>query len=210
MKFLLSFFILLFSISYTSAQADWELQRDKSNIKVWTKDYPKSNFKQFKAKTRIKATLKNVVAVFLDIENMGLWYDRVEKVELVEKVSDMEGIYKIDFELPWPVANRVSAVRATLSHDPATNTVRVDTNYEPNIITETDQLLVTNMHSEWILTPIEGGFVDIYHKGYMDPAGSLPAWIANSGVKDGPIKTLKALQQILPDYVGVKVGFLED
>ena len=32
-----------------SAQKDWELQKDKKGIKVWTKDYPDSKFKQFKA-----------------------------------------------------------------------------------------------------------------------------------------------------------------
>lgn len=209
MRFLITIFLSALCCLQVSSQSDWELQRDESNIKVWTKDYPDSNFKQFKAETTIKSSLKNVVAVFLDIENMGLWYDRVEKVELVEKVSDMEGIYILNFELPWPVADRISAVRATLSHDPSTNTVRVDTNYEPGIITDTEVLLVTIMHSEWELTPMEGGFVHIYHKGYMDPAGSLPAWISNSGVKDGPIKTLVALQGKLVDYKDVEVEFLK-
>ena len=155
MKFVLPFlFISLFIISI-NAQADWELQRNESGIKVWTKDYPDSNIKQFKAETKIKASLKNVVAVFLDIENMGLWYDRVESVEMVKKISDMEGIYKINFDLPWPVADRVSAVRAILLHDPTTNVVSVNTNYEPGVITDTDVLLVTTMHSEWALTPVD-------------------------------------------------------
>ena len=210
MKYITAFlFIYLFSTS-VFAQADWELQRDKSEIKVWTKDYPDSKFKQFKTETIIKASLENVVAVFLDIENMGLWYDRVEKVEMVEKISNMEGTYKIDFELPWPVADRVSVVRAVLSYNSDTDAVRVETNYEPGIITDTDALLVTIMHSEWILTPTEEGYVHIFHKGYMDPAGSLPAWISNSGVKDGPIKTLTALREILPNYSKVKVDFLNN
>lgn len=192
------------------AQPDWVLQRDESGIKVWTKDFPDSKFKQFKTETKIKATLKNVVAVFLDIENMSLWYDRVEKVIMVEKISDREGIYKINFELPWPVADRVSAVRAILSHDPTSNVVRVDTNCEPGIIRDTDVLLVTTMHSEWVLTPVDEDYVHIYHKGYMDPAGSLPSWISNSGVKDGPVKTLTALKRILPKYTNIDVAFLKD
>ncbi|MFT4536050.1 MAG: hypothetical protein ACJA1A_002900 [Saprospiraceae bacterium] len=210
MKYVLPFlFISLFSITI-NAQADWELQRDESGIKVWTKDYPDSKFKQFKTETTIKASLKNVVAVFLDVENMGLWYDRVERAEMVKKISNKEGIYIIDFELPWPVADRVSAVRSILSHDPTTDVVRIDTNYEPGVITNTDVLLITNIHSEWVLTPVEGGHVHIYHKGYMDPAGSLPAWISNSGVKDGPVNTLIALKGVLPNYSNVDIPFLQD
>ena len=207
-------FLILFSMSFllTSSafgQVDWELQKDTKGIKVWTKDYPNSKFKQFKTTTKIKADLKNVVAVFLDIENMGVWYDRVEKVTLVEKISEMEGTYKIDFELPWPVADRISAVRATLSHDPETQVVTVKTQYEDGIITQSDRLIVTDIHSEWVLTPVDGGYVEIFHKGYMHPAGSIPAWIANSGVKDGPIKTLTALEEVLPSYSNVEVQFLK-
>ena len=210
MKFVLPFLIIsLFSISII-AQAEWELQRDESGIKVWTKDYPDSKFKQFKTETTIKASLNNVVAVFLDIENMSLWYDRVESVEIVKKISDTEGTYIINFELPWPVADRMCAVRSILSHDPTTNVVRVDTNCEPGFITDTDILLITIMQSEWVLTAIDGGFVHIYHEGYMDPAGSLPAWISNSGVQDGPVNTLTALIGILPNYSKVEVAFLKD
>jgi len=208
MRILLILTIFTFIGTAGFCQEDWELQKDKKGIKVWTKDYPDSKFKQFKATTKIKASLKNVVAVFLDIENMGEWYDRVEKVTMVEKISAMEGTYKIDFELPWPVKDRISVVRAILSHDPATNVVTVRTKYEDGIITESDRLVVTDMHSEWILTPVEDGYVDIFHKGYMHPAGSLPAWIANSGVKDGPLKTLSALKEILPSYANVEVAFL--
>lgn len=193
-----------------SGQENWKQQKDEDGIKVWTKDYPNSKFKQFKATVKIKAELENVVAVFLDIENMGAWYDRVEKVTMVEKVSEMEGIYKIDFELPWPVADRISAVRATLSYDPITKVVKVHTKYEDGVIKDADRLVVTDMHSEWILTPVEGGYVEIFHKGYMHPAGSLPAWIANSGVREGPVKTLKALIEILPTYSEVDVSFLRD
>lgn len=209
MRTILLLTLISFLGSDILSQSDWELQRDKKDIKVWTKDYPDSKFKQFKATTRMEASLENVVAVFLDIENMGAWYDRVEKVTLVEKISDMEGTYKIDFGLPWPVKDRISAVRAILTHDPVTNVVTVSTKYEEGIIEESEGLVVTDMHSEWVLTPVGDNTVDIFHQGYMHPAGSLPAWIANSGVKDGPVNTLSALRDILPDYTDVDVDFLK-
>jgi hypothetical protein len=204
-------FLLLFTILGTIVycQENWKLQRDENGIKVWTKDYPNSDFKQFKATATIKADLKNVVAVFLDIENMSAWYDRVEKVSLVEKLSDMEGIYKIDFKLPWPVADRISAVRAMISYDPLSREVAVKTKYEDGIITNSDKLVITEMHSEWKLKSADNGYVEIFHLGYMHPAGTLPAWIVNGGVKDGPVKTLTALEKILPSYADVKVSFLD-
>ena len=208
MRTLLLLTAFCFLFGGINAQEDWELQKDKEGIKVWTKDYPNSKFKQFKATAVIESSLENVVAVFLDIENMGAWYDRIEKVTLVEKVSDLEGTYVIDFELPWPVADRISAVRSVMHYDAKTNVVTVKTRYEEGIIKESDGLVVTDMHSEWILTQVEGG-VDIFHKGYMHPSGTLPAWIANSGVKDGPVKTLIGLRGILSEYAEVDVDFIE-
>jgi len=202
------FVVFLISFSITDAQSDWELQRDKHEIKVWTKDYPGSSFKQFKAQTRIRTSLENVVAVFLDIENMGLWYDRVEHVKLVKRISDMEGTYIIDFELPWPVANRISAVRATLEYLPDERKVIVKTQYEPGIVEDSETLIVTDIQSEWILEDENNGYISIYHTGYMNPSGSLPAWLANTGVKDGPIETLMGLREILPNYNLVEVPFL--
>ena len=208
MRIIFLFTIVFFILEGINAQEDWELQKDKEGIKVWTKDYPDSKFKQFKATALINSSLENVVAVFLDIENMGAWYDRIEKVTLVEKVSDLEGTYVIDFELPWPVADRISAVRSVMHYDPQNNVVTVKTKYEDGIIKNSDGLVVTDMHSEWILTQVDDG-VDIFHKGYMHPAGTLPAWIANSGVKDGPVKTLIGLRGILADYADVDVDFIE-
>jgi hypothetical protein len=209
MRIILLLSIFTFIGTTAICQESWELQKEENGIKVWTKDYPDSKFKQFKATVKIKVELKNVVAVFLDIENMGAWYDRVEKVILVNKISEMEGIYKIDFELPWPVKDRISAVRAILSHDPVTNEVTVNTKYEKGIIKDSDRLVITDMYSEWVLTPVEGGYVEIYHKGYMHPGGTLPAWISNSGVTEGPFKTLTALIEILPSYADVGVSFLD-
>ncbi|MEE9438405.1 MAG: START domain-containing protein [Saprospiraceae bacterium] len=207
MKKLLLLFIYCTTMSL-SAQSDWQLARNENGIKVWTKDVADSNFKQFKAETNIKADLENIVAVFLDIENMHLWYDRIKSIQKVEKISDTEGVYIINFDLPWPVAQRVTAVKATINYNPQNNTVTVLSKYEKGIIDDTDKVLITNIHSSWIITPLSNGTVDVFHVGYMDPEGILPAWITNKGLKDGPISTFNRLIEILPSYSDVTVGIL--
>ena len=172
-------------------------------------DYPNSDFKQFKAEVKFKAKLENALAILIDIENMNLWYHRIESVELVQKISETEGTYKIDFDLPWPIANRVSTVRSKLYHDTKTNTIHITTRYEPNITIESDAILVDEITSEWIIQPEDDGYLSIYHSGYLDPAGSLPAWITNLGVKDGPINTLTSLQSLLPRYADVDIPWIE-
>ena len=192
------------------SQADWEIQRDQEGIKVWTKDYPNSNFKQFKATCHIDASMENVVALFQDIEKLNKWYDRIESTVIIKEISHQEAIYSIDFDLPWPVTNRITAVKSIIDYEPNSGEVKVITTYEANIATPDDgDLLVTDISSDWILTPNPNGGVDALHLGYMDPAGKLPAWIANKGVKDGPINTITGMKKLLPQYKGVDVSFID-
>ena len=203
-------FISLLCLFATSlpAQPTWTLARDKGPTKVWVMDFPDSNFKQFKSETVVEAALADVVALQLDVANMGKWYDNVGTVTPVEKVSDLEGIYIIDFDMPFPVRDRISAVRAKMTYDQEAKTVYVVTLYEPGIIKETDKIHVKRLQSKWLIRDQGDGTVYIEHSGYMDPSGSLPAWIANTGVKDGPIKSFRGMVQVLPDYAGSEVDWL--
>lgn len=202
--------ILLAATTTADGQADWELARDKDGIKVWVKDFPESNFKQFKSEVTMPADLHALVALQLDIANMDKWYDNVGTVTPTKKISDLEGIYVIDFDMPFPVLDRVSAVRARMWYDQATETVHVKTQYEPGIITDTDKVHVKRIQSTWEISPAGEGHVLIKHSGYMDPSGSLPAWLANTGIKDGPVKTFRAMRQILSDYEGQRIAWLPD
>lgn len=209
MKHLLTV-IALFVVLSIQAQEEWELARDKENVKVWVKDFPDSNFKQFKSETTVEASLESIVALQLDIANMGKWYDNVGTVTPIEKVSEMEGIYVIKFDMPFPVLDRVSAIRAKMDYDKATKTVKIKTQYEPEILEDPDGIMVTNIQSIWEITDLGNGQIEIFHSGYMDPAGILPAWIGNTGVKDGPIKTFRGMMEILPEYANAKVDWLNN
>jgi len=207
MKYYILVFTFLFSID-TFSQVDWKLARDKKETKVWVKDFPDSNFKQFKAETVVKADLADIVALQLDVANMNQWYDNVGMVNPVKKISDLEGVYIIEFDMPFPVRDRVSAVRAKMTYDKEKKTVYVITQYEPGILEDTDKIHVKRIQSTWEISDIGDGEVKILHSGYMDPSGSLPAWIGNTGVKDGPIKSFKRMRKILPNYAGSNISWL--
>lgn len=204
------YILLIFTIISTgaSSQVEWQLARDNKHGKVWVKDFPNSNFKQFKAETTLSATLSEVVALQLDVLNMNKWYDNVGNVTPVQKISDKEGIYIVEFDMPFPVKDRISAIRAKMSYDKEEKIVRVITQYEPNIVQDTKKIHVKNIQSKWLIKDIGNGEIYIFHSGYMDPSGTLPAWIANTGVKDGPIKTFRDMKKVLPSYQGQSIDWL--
>jgi len=211
MKSIKIFIFLIISFTQNNnlnCQIDWELARDKKGIKVWVKDFPESNFKQFKSEVIIDAPLADLVALQLDIKNMDKWYENVGAVTLIEKVTELEGTYIINLDMPFPVRNRVSAIRAKMWYNKELKTVYVKTQYEPGILENQEGVHVKRIQSTWELQDLENGKVRILHSGYMDPSGSLPAWLANTGIKDGPIKTFKRMRKILDQYKDSKIEWL--
>ena len=50
---------------------------------------------------------------------------------------------------------------------------------------------------KWVFTPLENGKTQVYHQFGGDPGGSIPAWIVNMFLVDGPYKTMLGLQETI-------------
>jgi hypothetical protein len=190
-----SVIVFLFSAFFILSDNAWELAKDKNGIKVYTRKKTGFSFKEFKAESQFKCTKDKIQAEFVNIEAMSQWYDMVEKVELLKKLSETEAIYKIYFNFPSPTTDRYSTIKAGLSRDKITGDISVYSQYfeivhkpEPN------RVLITNMQTSWSIKGSDNN-LSIEHIGYLDPAGSIPMWMFNSGLSDGPYKTLLNLKK---------------
>ncbi len=190
-----SLFIFLLSTLFFFGNNAWELSKDKNGIKVYTRKKTGYSFKEFKAVSQYQCTKDKIQAEFLDIEAMSQWYDMVEKVELLKKVSDSEAIYKIYFNFPSPTTDRYSTIKAGLTRDKATGDINVYSKYiEIDHKREPNRVLITNMQTSWSIKGPDNN-LSIEHIGYLDPAGSIPMWMFNSGLSDGPYRTLLNLKK---------------
>lgn len=196
MKFLLLFIIL--KSGFLQAQ-DWQFKRESEGIKVWTAERANSNFKLFKAQGNIEATLDQMERVFLDIEKMHLWYDHIAENKVLKQISDREGIISVEIDLPWPFTDRFSVLRATMKK--TETTLSITTSHEKNIDIEHDGYVwVDDIGSQWNITKTSPTTLTIEHIGYLDPAGTIPAWLASIGFEKGPIKTMTSLREFVKTY----------
>lgn len=195
----LSVFCLFYFSIFLSSQKDWQVALSQDDITLWTKDFKGSNVKQFKLKTNIKCDIKTIYSVLKDVENMHLWYDRVASVNLLKKISENEGIYLLEYGLPFPFENRVATINGKINYDTLNNTIIVLTNYFPfNIPKQKSGLLpITEIQSSWNVIKKSDGIFEIIHSGYMNPGGNIPLWLSNEGVTSGPLKTIKAFKKML-------------
>ncbi len=198
-KYLVIFTCFLSLLSTTAAQKDWKIVSDKDNITLWTKDFPNSEIKQFKLKTVIKADFEKAYNVLKDVERMNLWYDRVSSVTLLKRNSPNEGIYLLEYGLPFPFENRIATIRGVIDYNKDKGKITVNTSYHPFEVpkNKSEMLQIKTIGSSWEVTKLPNGQIEIIHSGHMNPGGNIPNWLINDGVTSGPIKTIKAFKKRL-------------
>jgi hypothetical protein len=193
------FFIIgcIFLSTSLPAQSEWKLYKSDSDNKVWLKDIKGSSLKQFKLQTIIKENLSTLYKIMKDVENMNVWYDKVKNVKLLNKISDNEAIYLLEYDLPFPFEDRITTIKGSILYDKINGLIKVSTAYYPYAIPqEKAHLLVINkISSSWEIRKISESNASIIHSGYMDPGGNIPEWLINEGVTSGPLKTLEKLRK---------------
>jgi hypothetical protein len=197
-----SLLIILFSLLFignANCQNDWVLESNTEGISLWTKDSPGSKIKQFKLKTTIESDIESAYHLLRDIEKMSNWYDRIKEVKLIKSINEDEGIYLLEYSLPFPFENRITTVKGSIDYNPIGKKLGVNTMYfESSIPKEKAGLVkVLKIWSSWEITTKTNNQLEIIHMGSMDPSGNIPQWLVNDGVLTGPIKTIKAFKKQL-------------
>lgn len=192
----------IFISTMFSAQVDWQLFKTDALYSIWLKDVPKTKIKQFKLKTTLKEDISTLYNVMKDVEKMNLWYDKVKSVKLLNKISENEAIYLLEYDLPFPFEDRISTIKGIIDYDLKAGIIKVSTSYYPYTIPKDKNHLLTikKIASSWEIQKLSNGNVNITHTGYLDPGGNIPIWLINEGVSSGPLKTLEGLRKYIATY----------
>ena len=187
---------LLLSISSIHA---WELEKNDDGIKVFTNEIEGSDFKAFRGEMRIAAQLSDTLMVIKNVESMDDWLHECIKSQIVEQVSENEIIVYQETSAPWPVTNRNFVLKMKVDQtNPNKAVVRFSALVEPDV-PDQDCVRVTELNGSWTLAQETPTLLHIVYETSADPAGDVPAWLANAFVVDQPFNTLKNLRSIVHD-----------
>jgi hypothetical protein len=186
------------SLMLISGEPDWKLEKDSDGIKVYLAKAENSSIKQFKVEAFIEATPKEIVDAVVDIENNHKWFVSVEKGKLVERISPNEFIFSQVIEVPFPFQDR-QVVQNTKVTNLENSVLRIDLNSVSDALeVDNDYVRMTLATGYWVLTPTSEG-TDLEYSFLADPAGNIPAWLANQFIVDNPLKTIKGLREYIDD-----------
>lgn len=211
------FFILLLMccVNIAAAQPDdnWVLKQNKYGVKIYTAKVPDSKVKAIKVECELRATLSQVVAVVMDIKNSKQWVYRTASAYVIKQSSPSDLYYYSLVKMPWPVTSRDFIAHLMVKQDDATKVVTIDGPCVADMVPRKRKVVrVTNSTGRWLLTPDGATRVKIVYTLHADPGGTIPSWLTNMFITQGPLQTFKKLKIEIqkPAYKNAKLAYVKN
>lgn len=194
MRYLILLLLLLSTAKTTYSQA-WELKKKSDSIEVYTRTVSSSPVKEFKAVGIIEAKKEEILAVLKDVPAYPKWIEDVIYSETVSSAGDSLSFY-YQMDLPWPIKDRDMALDMKIEQTAQEIAVRLTSNVDLVPVHE-DYIRMVQVEGEWIITSLDDQFCQVQHRFLADPEGSLPAWVVNLFIVDGPYTSMKNLKEFV-------------
>lgn len=187
-------FILFFASTSLVAQEQWKLRKEANGIKVFIKNEESTSLNSFKAVTKVKAPIEKVLKVIIDAPQFE--QDNIESAITykVRRIDSTHHLYYFKNKLPWPIRNRdnVSIVEIEKVSD---TIIKCNISaFDESIPKEKNTIRVSNLKGFWLLEE-KDGYTLVSQELFIDPGGSIPAFIVNSLLHKGPYNTFLALKR---------------
>jgi len=195
--------IILFVPWSLHAQNKWNLEKDKDNIRIFTRQSDHSKFDEIKVECDIQGTISELIAVIFDIENHVQWVYNTKRAYIVKRISDSELYFYTEIYSPWPFRNRDAIVDIKTWKDSLSNKVLVEANSVPDYLPRKQDIVrIPSSNVKWTISPLNSQTIKVNYYMEADPGGSIPAWLINLFVSKGPFESFSGLKERirLPQY----------
>jgi hypothetical protein len=208
-------FVLLFLLFANCAIAQtsdgWVLKDNDDGVKIYTRPVENSKVKAIKVECQFDATLSQLVAVLMDVKNSEEWLYHTSSNYIVKQVSPADIYYYSMVEMPWPISNRDFIAHLIVSQDATTKVVTINAPCIADMVpVKSGVVRIANSNGKWVLTPVNNDRVKVVYTLHADPGGSIPAWLTNLFVTQGPRQSFRKLKVHLqkPVYKNVKLAYI--
>ena len=194
-----SIFILLFiGLTFFCFSQNWELKKNKNDIKVYTRELDSTKINEYKAVLIANTTKEKALKIIIDGDNLWKWNHKTSQSKTIKKISETEFVFWMKNDLPWPIKDRDNAIHAKVFF---LEKNRIKVSLLPDkfeSVTETDDCIrITNFKGYWLIEPQNNNQIKITQQLYGDPNGNLPSWLLNSMLTNVPYQSFTSLKEIL-------------
>jgi hypothetical protein len=181
------------------SQDNCKLKKDDDGIKVYTCEESDSKFKSLRVETSLQGvTLDELKSFILDAENYINWqYNMIESKKL-QHINDHEIIVRSVIHAPWPVTNREMITHVNVAVRQSRGELTMVIKSIPfEYPLEKGLVRVPFSEATWHVKGEHNDQVTVQYFLRIDPGGSVPSWLVNIAMAEGPYSTFKNLKQQL-------------
>lgn len=188
---------LVLSSGMSRAEEAWETVAEKPYL-VKVRPRPGTGAKDVWAEGELAASATDVQAVLTDVDAYRLWMPYVKESRTIKDLPDGARLTYTRLDLPV-VSSRdyVSQVvqDSKLAED-GTGVFAQRWRAEPDAIPQRrDTVRLRLNEGSWRVEPRGEGKAQVVYRFTVDPAGSIPGFLANMGQKDGVVDTFRAVEK---------------
>ncbi|NCA75252.1 MAG: hypothetical protein EOM90_02860 [Alphaproteobacteria bacterium] len=192
------FVLILMLFPYFAQTQSWDFIKEKNGIKIYTCTPVYSSFKCFKGETVLHATMQEIGRYIGNVKNFNWWDKNIRDLKVIGPGTDAHVRYYFIYDVPWPLSDRDICVDVSISIDSVTGVKTVFAKPLPGVIPEYDDIVrIKNYWQKWTLTPAGSNSVNAVLEGFVDPAGSVPAWLYNMVIVETPLKVMGGIKERL-------------
>ena len=199
------FVLILVSLLAPALAGEWELERNEQGIRVYTREVPDSDIRQFRAEMTLPASLDRVLAVFDDFKRYPEWKFKVSMSGVLSQPDETSWYHYQDIRMPFPLDDRLFVLLSRLKAV-GTREVVIDTRAVPGYcvgnlektcgpINSSEALVVKQATGRHLLRQLEDGSTRVTWIQHAEPGGRLPDWLVNAMLVDGPWETFSNLRE---------------
>lgn len=191
-------FLTYFSWMGLVQQKDCELRKSAEGIEVYTCKMADSKINSIQSTFSVSSSFGALSEALFDLKNFHKWQYKIVKTEMLKSISKNEFVYRAELQTPWPVSNRDLILHVKMVPTSNSNEYHFSAIGKPDFIPPREGFVrVPVSEAHWYIKVIGKTNIQIKHSILIDPGGSIPAWLMNLSLAEGPYETFKNLRTYL-------------
>ncbi|WCL80793.1 START domain-containing protein [Saprospira sp. CCB-QB6] len=175
----------------------WELAKDKEGISIYSRALSGWEMKESRAEMQISANLLQVENALKQAHLRKKWMYETPLNENLQEVSADEFYVYYQVDMPWPIENRDNVTHYEFRRL-SDKELRVDFKSAPNKKElEEGFIRIKEMQGHWYFKELDNGQLFVRQQLVAHPGGSIPNWLAQKSVVEGPYKTMRKFRALL-------------
>ncbi len=199
MKKMIVVSLMVMAASALVAQAEWRVVKNSDGIRVFTRPSANSSLDEFMGRTVVDAKIEVVVELIRDVDAQPQWMADCIEARVVKKYSEEDLLVYNVTRAPWPVSNRDVVVRSRGGVDVKSGKVSIifSAVKDSPVPERSGVVRMTDLLGQWHLKKTGDDKTEVTYIMRANPAGNIPASIANMTSKAIPFRTLTKMKEMV-------------